>query len=87
MRKAIAQKIASELSGSMSSLTAMQILPQSALKLETPASARQISVRGVPFSTVTMAMRRSAVMRSCSVTRFTPRTPRVLRRCVRNIGS
>ncbi|MNC96250.1 hypothetical protein D3C83_135770 [compost metagenome] len=32
-------------------------------------------------------MRRSAVMRSCSVTRFTPRTPSVLRKCERNIGS
>ena len=87
MRKAIAQKIASELSGSMSSLTAMQILPQSALKLEAPVSARQISVFGVPYSTVTTAIRRSAVKRSCSVTRFTPRSPSVLRRWERNIGS
>ncbi len=87
MRNAIAQNTASELSGSISSSTAMQILPQSALSDVAPYRARQTSVRGVPFSSVTMQMRLSAVMRSCSVTRLTPRMPSVFLRCVRNIGS
>ena len=65
----------------------MPILPQSALNALMPYSARHTSLRGVPCSTVTMVMRRSAVMRSCSVTRFTVFRPSVLRRCDRNIGS
>jgi len=71
----------------MSSLTAMQILPQSPLKNAAPCSARQISVRGVPFSNVITVTRSKPVNGSCSDTFLTPRMPSVLRKCAVNSGS
>ena len=76
----MAQSSASALSAEMSSLTAMQILPQSALKKAAPRSARHTSVREVPFSSVTMRTRKRPVSGSCRLTFLTPRRPSVWRK-------
>ncbi len=58
--------------GSMSSLTAMQILPQSASSVEAPCSARQTSVRGMPCANCTNITLRRLVSGSCITTLRTP---------------
>jgi hypothetical protein len=71
----------------MSSLTAMQIFPQSASKVEAPWSPRQTSVRGVPCAYCTKITLRRFESGSCIATRRTPLTASRSRRWVRNNGS
>ena len=79
--------MASALAGSMSSLTAMQILPQSARSEAAPCRPRQTSVRAVPRANCRKITLRKLVNGSCISTRLMPRMPSWSRRCVRNIGS
>ena len=71
----------------MSSLTAMQILPQSASSVEAPDSARQTSLRGMPCAHCTKMILRRFDSGSCITTRRTPLIDSRSRRCTRNIGS
>jgi hypothetical protein len=75
------------LAGSMSSLTAMTILPQLDCKVAAPWSARQTSLRGVPSASCTKMTGRRLVSRSCITTRRTPLIPSRSRRWLRNNGS
>src|SRR6185437_4272170 len=86
-RYAIDQKIASVFDGSMSSLTAMQILPQFAISDDAPLRPRQTSVRGVLAAYCTKITGRKLVSGSCITTRLTPRTARWSRRCASHSGS
>ena len=79
--------MASALAGSMSSLTAMQILPQSARSEAAPCRPRQTSVRAVPRANCRKMTLRKFVNGSCIATRLMPRMPSWSRRCDRNIGS
>ena len=71
----------------MSSLTAMQIFPQSASSVAAPCSPRQTSVRGVSCAYCTKITLRRLESGSCSTTRRTPLIASRSRRCVRNNGS
>src|ERR1035441_10382744 len=79
--------MASALAGSMSSLTAMQILPQSARSEAAPCNPRHTSVGAVPRAYCRKITLRKFVNGSCIATRLMPRMPSWSRRCERNIGS
>ena len=71
----------------MSSLTAMQIFPQSASSVAAPCNPRQTSVRGVPRSYWTKITLRRLESGSCITTRRTPLIERCSRRWVKKKGS